>query len=382
VLGAEQVVAPGDRGAQRPLPLREVAGPPAEQREAAAQAGQERRRRPEAAARRGEFDRQRDPIQPPADLAHGRGGLRPEGEGGVHRLRPLGEQPDGGGAGRRRVRSRRDVERPEPVRVLPPHAQDHPAGDQDRQPRAPREEVGEGRGGPDHLLEVVQHQEQVPVPERRHQPLRQRLTARLFDPQAQRRRGQDGRWVADGRQRDEGGPVPERWPQVGRHGEGQPGLADARWPGDGEQADGPAGDQPAHRRAVPVAPDEPGQRDRQRRRRQRAGRAGGRRQRRRSRRPPPGPGADRAGPATGQGPPARPAPVRARPPRPARCRRRKPRRPSRPPRPHPPPLLAPRREPRRPRAAPHTAARGRYPGKARLCAGVPAAHPVGAAGRG
>ena len=66
----EQVVAPGDRGAEGLLARRQVAGAAGEQRQPPVQLTEQRRRREHLAACRREFDGERQPIQVPADRGH------------------------------------------------------------------------------------------------------------------------------------------------------------------------------------------------------------------------------------------------------------------------------------------------------------------------
>ena len=70
--GAEQVVAPGDRVAHRPVARRRVALPAGELGQPLVQPGQQRGGGEERAARRRQLDRQGQPVQPPADLGDGR----------------------------------------------------------------------------------------------------------------------------------------------------------------------------------------------------------------------------------------------------------------------------------------------------------------------
>src|SRR5919201_1140113 len=64
----EELVAPVDRGPQRLLALGQVARAARQQLEPPAQASLERARRQQLDARGCELDRQRQPVQPPADL--------------------------------------------------------------------------------------------------------------------------------------------------------------------------------------------------------------------------------------------------------------------------------------------------------------------------
>ena len=109
-LGAvvEEVVAPGDRGAQGLLPLGQVAGARREQVELVPQPGQDRVRRQELDPGRRQLDRQRHPVEPGADRGHRRRVLVGDREPGLDRHRAFDEQAHRGVlAERRRIEGAR-----------------------------------------------------------------------------------------------------------------------------------------------------------------------------------------------------------------------------------------------------------------------------------
>ena len=67
----QQVVAPGDRVAQRPLALVGVLGAAGQQGQPLVEPAQERLRRERAHPRRGQLDRERQAVEPAADLRDG-----------------------------------------------------------------------------------------------------------------------------------------------------------------------------------------------------------------------------------------------------------------------------------------------------------------------
>ena len=69
----EEVVAPADRGGQRPLPRWHVPRSADEQGQRVFQAFQQHLRRQHPQAGRGELDGQRQPVEPSADFGHGGG---------------------------------------------------------------------------------------------------------------------------------------------------------------------------------------------------------------------------------------------------------------------------------------------------------------------
>ncbi len=94
LLFGEQVVAPGDGVAQGAQPRRLVARPAGQQRQPALQPRQQRRRREDGAARGGQLDRQRQPVQADADGGDARGVVVSEGEVGPRRPRSGTEEAD------------------------------------------------------------------------------------------------------------------------------------------------------------------------------------------------------------------------------------------------------------------------------------------------
>ncbi len=130
--GSSRFDAPGDRGPQRARARRDVAQRPGRAGRLVVQRGADRLERVVAHARRGQLDRQRQPVERAADLAHERSGrLVAQREAAVRRAGPFGEQRD-------RVvdDERRDVDQPfarEPERL----ARGRQEARQRRQPAAP-----------------------------------------------------------------------------------------------------------------------------------------------------------------------------------------------------------------------------------------------------
>ena len=170
ILRVEQVVAPVDRAAQRPLPLRQVARPPttagpagrpgaAPSRPArAAGSARPRARSPAAGRRAGARSRpragafvggQREVRAAPPSRAR-RTAARPRTA-----MSGVGVGDAGGGQ-----RQRRDREL-----LLAGDPQRGPARDDHRQPGRRAEEVGDDRRAGDDLLEVVQHEQRGAVAE-------------------------------------------------------------------------------------------------------------------------------------------------------------------------------------------------------------------------
>ena len=164
---SEQVVAPGDRVAQGLLSRRQVTRPPRQRRQAALQPRQQRRRRQELDARRGQLDRQRQPVQPADDLGDGLGILRRQGEARPQRLRARDEQGDGVVArqlGQRWQRHRiGHRQRLDLVLVLGLQAEPRPARGQHLQFRRRGQQIGHQRRRRQQVLEVVEQQQEALV---------------------------------------------------------------------------------------------------------------------------------------------------------------------------------------------------------------------------
>jgi hypothetical protein len=113
----------------------------------------------------------------------------------------------------------------------------HPARDQDLHPRTDREEVRDERGGIDHVLEVVEHEQEVSLPQHSRHPLEQRRVAR--PAHAERRddgRGHE-RGVDDRAEGNEDDAVGEGVAHGRRGSQGEPRLADPTGASQGQESD-------------------------------------------------------------------------------------------------------------------------------------------------
>ena len=164
--GVQQLVAPLDRRPERLLPLRQVAGAAAERLEAARQAVPQRLGREEVEAGGRELDRQRQPVEPAADVGHGGGVVVGQAEVGPDAARPLDEQLDRLELAQlrgRRLRGRRGRQRQRRHRddVLAAHAERLAARHEQLETRAVGEELDEDRRRDGDLLEVVEHEQDL-----------------------------------------------------------------------------------------------------------------------------------------------------------------------------------------------------------------------------
>jgi hypothetical protein len=195
----QQLVAPVNGGAQRAMP-RDRRAAARQQPEDIVEPVPDVARRQYPRPRGRQFERQRDAVQPPADLDDGAGVLLGQCEAGRHVRRPFHEQAHGlgcGGIGQRARGSygqRRDL-----PRALAPHAQRLPARRQDRQPgTVAQQRVRRSSGCVHQVLAVVENKKQCAAlqqPRKRFQVARPDLL-----PQPRRLRD---------RRRDQA-PVPQR----------------------------------------------------------------------------------------------------------------------------------------------------------------------------
>src|SRR5581483_10372271 len=161
-LRGEELVAPVERRLQRLLAEGQVTSAAREQLERALEPSCHRLRREELRARGRELEREREPVQPVADLGHGRRALLGELEPRVDRTRPRREQPNRvvrddllEGACRARRRQRGDR-----VLVLGGQPQRRAAGRQHAEAGRAAEELRDPRRRVDQLLEVVEHEQE------------------------------------------------------------------------------------------------------------------------------------------------------------------------------------------------------------------------------
>lgn len=216
------------------MPCRLIGGPRRQDGEPARQPGQERRRRQQADPRRRQFDRQRQAVEARAD-----GGDRPgvrlrQREVRLRRPRPRDEERHGGivRQGRRRlVRGGiRERQRAHRVDLLGPQPQPFPARHQQPESRAALQQRGHGRGRRGEVLEIVEDQQDLPLPEDVVELVDDRTLARLTQTERLRDRRQDRRRIADRGERHEVGAIRVSVRDRARHRERQPGLADAARP--------------------------------------------------------------------------------------------------------------------------------------------------------
>ncbi len=196
--------------------------------------------RQELAAASGQFDGQRQPVQMHTDLGDGAGIGRGQLKGGLDGLRAQHKQTH---RGLLHERLRRELlceighrEQRDWKLVLSGEVKGGPAGDEYAEARTGGEQRRELRCPLDHLLEVVQHEQQVPLAQR---GLHLFLRGDICNfPQAEclgNGRHDAGR-VADRGQRHEAGAIGEVCTHDPRDLQGQARFAHTASPRDGEQA--------------------------------------------------------------------------------------------------------------------------------------------------
>ncbi len=179
------------------MPLRSIARPSAQQREAALQAEEQSGRGQQLDAGRGEPDRQRETVETDADRRNG-GRIR-RGEPEVTRYGPSAfhEQRDRRDACqfRRRVcrRSGRERQRLHDQHLLPADVERLPARDEDLQSGTGSEQVRQGRSDRHKMLSVVEQEKRVAVTQSGDHGLDHRPLALLAQPEGVGDRGQHER---------------------------------------------------------------------------------------------------------------------------------------------------------------------------------------------
>ena len=207
----EQLVAPTDRRAQGPLPFREVARPLRRELEPVVERLEQLGRRQVGRAGGDELDRERQSVEPAADL----GDERPRRQGPAGRARPSEEELLRVGRGQGRQQEL----------VLPVHAQTRAARDQDAQPRRRLQQLADEWGRFEQLLEVVQEEQELASA----QLVLERV---LGEPERLRDRRSDERRVDERGQADEPDAVGERAGELVCRPKRDPRLAGAAGPGE------------------------------------------------------------------------------------------------------------------------------------------------------
>jgi hypothetical protein len=216
--------------------------------------------------RRGQLDRERQSVQPAADLGD-RGGVRlVQAEAGQHRGRACHEERHGGIAGdRRQVRPPRIRQRQRRYRigVLAAQAQRRPAGGEYLQRRTGGQQVRHVWPGVEQVLHVVQHQ-QARRPEQVVAQRRRRPSTRLAQPERLGHGAEQQPRLGDVGQRHE---LRYETGFAARELQRQPRLAAPARPGQRQQAHIRPLHEAARGRQLALPPDERGERHRQRTRR-------------------------------------------------------------------------------------------------------------------
>ena len=208
----EEVVAPVDRPAERPVPLGQVASAALKHLEPRREPAQQGLRREELEPSCRELDRKRQPVEPVADLRDGRRVVVRHAEARVSAVSALDEQRHGGvlrQALEVLVEGPRSRERWNCQLALPAHTEGCSAGREDGEPRTPLEQPRDRRGLAHDVLEVVEQEQRVRVDEGVAEGVEARLTRDLPHPQCLGDRGNDLHRVPDRLEHHEEGAVLE-----------------------------------------------------------------------------------------------------------------------------------------------------------------------------
>ncbi len=258
----KEAVAPVHRRPQRLLSLRKVARPTPQEPQSVPESIPQDLRREDAQVRRGELDRQRQAVEPAADLGHDRGVVIGQLEIGADTARPIDEELHrlelADPVSRDLPVDGRQAERRDRVDPLRPNAQRLSAGGQDRQSRALAQQPGHEVGCLGHLLEIVEHEEHLSTAQAIDELILQRSIDDLAELDGPRDRDEDGVRVAGAGQVDETDAVREDWLQVLGDLDRQRRLARAARPGQGQQADRSIRQTIPDLRELASATDQPG----------------------------------------------------------------------------------------------------------------------------
>ena len=238
----QQVVAPLDRLAQRLLTFRQVACATSQQLERPFDAGQQFARRQDLDPGCGQLDRQREAVQPAADVDHRAGVLRRQREVGPACRGPLDEQRNRCTLHQRRRRGERigsrERERRDRELLLAVDVEHDAAGHQNlERGTGVQQFLHQGRGI-GHLLEIVHEQER---PAEAAKMLGDRPDQREIAALTNTERPGNGRchqpWIGDRREVDERHAAVEVKDEIFCHLNGQARLACAAWSGQRHQPD-------------------------------------------------------------------------------------------------------------------------------------------------
>ncbi len=243
----EEVVAPGDRRAHGPVACGRVPGSVGQEGQPRSQAGQQRRRWQHPGARRGQLDRQRQAVEPRADLGDDRFGRLVQRKRRIVHPCPLDEE--GHRVGSQRQRRHR-------VLPLAGQAQRGAAGDEHRQVVGIPHQRGDQRGRVEDLFEVVEQQQQAPGLEEGAQPLPHLRVPSLAQPQGRADRRDDQFGTGDVGESDERHPIRKSVARGRDRFQRQAGLADAAGAGQRQEADSGIAQQRAHGDDVLAPTDE------------------------------------------------------------------------------------------------------------------------------
>ncbi len=243
----QEVVAPGDGVAQGALALGEGPDPGGEEGEAALQPRQHLLGREDLGPGGGQLDGQGQAVEPGGDLGHRRGVLLRDSEPRLHRQGPLREQPDGlepaegGEVGH--LLGVGGLEGRHQILLLAAQPQHDPGGGHHLQPGGRDEELLDHGARLHHLFEVIDHQEELSVPEVVLHAVEDGASGHLRDPQgAGHRGGNQGRIGHRGQVHEEAAVLVVGEDLPG-HLQRQPGLPGPPGAGQGEQP-GPAQEVP------------------------------------------------------------------------------------------------------------------------------------------
>jgi hypothetical protein len=234
----EKTIAPIEGLHQRLMPPMSVPPPAGQQSEAVVEPSRNPLETDGRDLRGGKLDRQRKTVEPTTDLDDRRGAAIIEGECRIGGLSPPDEELHGAvleRPGSALAIALWHAQRGKLKAVLPIHSQWLPTGRQDMQARhAMQQHLCDLRHAVDHMLEVVEHEQQMLLP----QDGRQLIGKARIDPESARDGSEDEPGIEERAQFDEPDAVGETRQRRSRDFETETRLADGAGTGEGQESVG------------------------------------------------------------------------------------------------------------------------------------------------
>jgi hypothetical protein len=234
----EEVVAPSNRPLHRLQARRVAAGAASEKRQAPVEPGQQLLRRENISQGGCQFDREWQPVEPTADLRNRRRAFVRQGEFGPLRPRALDKQAhcfvlaQVNSVGSAVCWQRQRLDRED---IFAVDAQRFPARREHFEVGTGREEIVDERRRREHVLDVVEDEKKLAIPQCHEQSIGKRLVSSLTDANRLGDGGNDEVRFAHWGEIDEAGAIVELGDEIRGNLSGETGLTDPTGTSQGEQ---------------------------------------------------------------------------------------------------------------------------------------------------